>query len=109
MAAKRSIPKKTKTEIERMVALYAANRVEFANLAKRVETDLLENAELRPLIHSSKRREKHPDHLRDKLQRKALEAIEKGKSLNITTKNLFKKVGDLAGVRLLHIYADQLS
>ena len=92
-----------------MVALYATNRVEFANLAKRVETDLLENAELRPLIHSSKRREKEPDHLRDKLQRKALEAIEKGKNLNITSKNLFKKIGDLAGVRLLHIHADQLS
>jgi GTP pyrophosphokinase len=109
MPAQRSISKTTSAEIERMITLYAASRVEFANLAKRVENDLLENAELRPLIHSSKRREKDPDHLRDKLQRKAREAREKGKTFKITSKNLFKRIGDLAGVRLLHIHTDQLS
>jgi putative GTP pyrophosphokinase len=96
-------------EIERMVTLYSGRRVEFANLAKRVESDLVEFAELRPLIHSSKRREKDPDHLRDKLQRKAVEAKQAGKRFTISTKNLFKRVGDLAGVRLLHIHTDQLA
>lgn len=103
-------PSKTSAaDIERMVALYSDRRLEFANLAKRVENDLLEYDELRVLIHSSKRREKDPDHLRDKLQRKATLAQETGKRFTITEKSLFKRVGDLAGVRLLHIHTDQLA
>ena len=105
-----SAPYKTAAAgIEPMVALYSDRRLEFANLAKRVENDLLEYDELRLLIHSSKRREKDPDHLRDKLQRKARQAETTGKRLTITEKNLFKRVGDLAGVRLMHIHTDQLA
>jgi len=104
-----ALPKATANEIERMVDLYSKRRVEFANFAKRVESDLLDNAELRPLIHSSKKREKDPAHLRDKLIRKATEAKKRGKRFTITETNLFKKVGDLAGVRLLHIHTDQLA
>ena len=61
------------------------------------------------MIHSTKQREKDPTHLLDKLKRKASEAIEAGKPFAITKDNLFRKVGDLAGVRLLHIHADQLT
>jgi len=104
-----ALPKVTADEIERMVSLYSGRRVEFGNFAKRVESDLLDNAELRPLIHSSKKREKDPAHLRDKLIRKATEAKERGKRFTITQTNLFKRVGDLAGVRLLHIHTDQLA
>jgi len=92
-----------------MVAAYSARRLDFANLAKRVENDLLEHEALRPLIHSSKKREKDPLHLFDKLQRKAREAKKSGKSFTMTKKNLFRRVGDLAGVRLLHIHTDQLA
>jgi GTP pyrophosphokinase len=104
-----ALSKRTTGEIKRMVALYSDRRLEFANLAKRVENDLLEHEALRPLIHSSKKREKDPLHLLDKLQRKAREAKESGKPFTITEKNLFKRVGDLAGVRLLHIHTDQLA
>jgi len=96
-------------EIEKMVQVYAGRREEFVNLAKRVETDLVEHAKLRPLIHSTKKREKDPDHLRGKLERKAREAIAAGKPFRMNAANLFKSVGDLAGVRLLHIHTEQLS
>ncbi len=103
------LPPATSSVITEMVALYTPRRTEFANLAKRVQTDLIEHEELRPLIHSTKHREKDPTHLYDKLARKALEAIDSGKPFAITKDNLFIKVGDLAGVRLLHIHTEQLA
>jgi len=92
-----------------MVELYAGRRTEFANLAKRVETDLIEHDALQPMIHSTKKREKDPSHLLKKLERKASEAIAGGRPFAITKDNLFDSIGDLAGVRLLHIYAEQVS
>lgn len=103
------LPPEVAKAISEMVALYTPRRTEFANLAKRVLTDLIEHEELRPLIHSTKNREKDPTHLLDKLQRKALEAIRDGKTFAITRDNLFTKVGDLAGIRLLHIHTEQLA
>jgi putative GTP pyrophosphokinase len=104
-----SLPAKTILQIEKMVQLYVERREEFVNLAQRVERDLVENAGLRPLIHSAKRREKDPSHLADKLKRKAIEAKKSGNAFSITESNLFKRVGDLAGVRLLHLHTQQLS
>ena len=105
----RPLPKKTIVQIEKAVAAYLPRRAEFFKLAKRVETDLIEHAKLKPFIHSTKWREKDPEHLRDKLKRKAKEAREGGKEFTITEKNLFERIGDLAGVRLLHIHTEQLS
>lgn len=96
-------------KIKAMVALYTQRRTEFANLAKRVENDLIEHDGLRLLVHSTKKREKDPAHLLKKLKRKASEAIAGGKSFAITKDNLFEEVGDLAGVRLLHIHTEQLA
>ena len=103
------LPPSTITEIEAMVALYIPRRTEFANLAKRVETDLIEHDGLRRLVHSTKKREKDPAHLLEKLKRKASDAIAEGRPFAITEDNLFEKVGDLAGVRLLHIHAEQFA
>ena len=103
------LPKDTLAQIEKAVQAYLPRRADFLNLAKRVETDLIDHAELKPYIHSTKRREKDPDHLRDKLKRKAQDARKEGKKFTITEKNLFNSIGDLAGVRLLHIHMEQLS
>jgi len=103
------LSRKVTASIDKMVAAYVARREEFANLAQRVERDLVEHAKLRPLIHSTKRREKDPDHLRGKLERKAYEAREKKEDFALTEDNFFNELGDLAGVRLLHIHTEQLS
>jgi len=50
---------------------------------------------------------KDPDHLRDKLQRKMLEARKEGRTYNVTEQNLFWKITDLAGLRILHLYTQQ--
>lgn len=103
------LPLATINEITEMVALYTPRRTEFAQLAKRVENDLIEHEELHSLIHSTKQREKDPAHLADKLKRRASEAVDAGKPFTITKDNFFDRIGDLAGVRLLHIHTEQLS
>lgn len=54
-----------------------------------------------PLVHSVKSRLKNRDHLRDKIARKESE----GTPIDAT--NLFSRITDLAGVRVLHLYQEQ--
>lgn len=54
-----------------------------------------------PIIHTIKNRLKDPGHLRDKIARKG------NPDDPITVGNLFRRVTDLAGVRVLHLYQDQ--
>jgi GTP pyrophosphokinase len=63
---------------------------------------------LRPYIHSLSWRMKEPDHLEDKLKRKLREYKARGKQFPITTSNLFVKINDLAGLRILHLYTQQV-
>lgn len=51
---------------------------------------------------------KSSDHLRDKLARKIRECKQAKKAFEITSDNLFVKVNDLVGVRLLHLYTRQI-
>src|SRR5262245_41231658 len=76
--------------------------------AQQLSTALREDDALAQYIHFMKYRVKDPEHLRDKLERKALERKAGGKTPNITAENLFTKVGDLAGVRILHLHTDQI-
>jgi ppGpp synthetase/RelA/SpoT-type nucleotidyltranferase len=55
-----------------------------------------------PLVHSVKSRLKDVDHLKDKVKRKWRED-------KITAENLFEKVTDLAGVRVLHLHTQQFA
>lgn len=54
-----------------------------------------------PLVHSLKSRLKSPDHLKDKLERKNTEEDP------ITLDNIFDRITDLAGIRVLHLYQQQ--
>jgi ppGpp synthetase/RelA/SpoT-type nucleotidyltranferase len=68
-----------------------------------------ENDQLPLLIHSIKARVKHPDHLRDKLLRKLNRSYDQKVDFDISTENLFEKINDLAGIRLLHLHTSQIS
>lgn len=54
-----------------------------------------------PTVHSIRTRIKDLDHLRDKLARKQTQGRE------ITPQNLFQRITDIAGVRILHLYQGQ--
>ncbi|MCI1008881.1 RelA/SpoT domain-containing protein [Pseudomonas oryzihabitans] len=56
----------------------------------------------KPIIHSVKQRIKDENHLQEKLSRKH------NPEDPITEDNIFEKITDLAGVRVLHLYQDQL-
>lgn len=56
-----------------------------------------------PIIYTIKNRLKDIDHLKDKIERKWNEDDP------LTPDNLFDRVTDLAGVRVLHLYQDQFS
>ena len=100
-------PEQTAT-IEAIVTDYAKRRSLALRFSENLAT-LFSDQELAPLVHSMKYRAKHPDSLRDKLQRKMRKALELGKEFDITPENLFEKINDLAGVRLLHLHTSQFS
>ena len=59
-------------------------------------------------VHSLKHRVKEPSHLRDKLTRKLVAAKEDGREFGINCDNLFEKINDLAGLRILHLHTMQI-
>lgn len=94
--------------IERAVAHFAANRKNFELVASSLVEVFQASAKLEGLLHFIRFRVKDPSHLREKLERKMLEARQAGLRLQIDEKNLFEVVTDLAGVRLIHLHTDQL-
>ncbi len=70
------------------------------NLANSIRT----HQSLRDLVHSVKVRAKDSDHLRDKLLRhpERLRGTRR-----VTRENLFRRISDLAGVRILHLHTKQ--
>ncbi|NCA82098.1 MAG: (p)ppGpp synthetase [Opitutae bacterium] len=98
-----------KTAIAEIVSKYETQRSEFEMLAQTLLANLTEFPPLKPLIHSAKYRTKAPDHLVDKLWRMFNAAEKANKSLVITPSNFYRKVEDLAGVRLLHLHTKQMA
>lgn len=95
-------------EIDLAVAAFESRRHDFQILAKALVSHLEGNPQLAPFIHFIKYRVKEPSHLRDKLVRKARERRAAGKAPDITVANLFAKIHDLAGVRILHLHTEQI-
>ena len=63
---------------------------------------------LKLYIHSTKFRIKDPDHLKDKLIRKFISAKEKNEDFEINKSNLFSKINDLVGFRIIHLHTRQI-
>lgn len=93
--------------INKLVARYEENRDLIGVMLKQVGDALLASKQLMANVHSTKSRLKDPEHLRDKLLRKLAKQREKGKALGISESNLFRKINDLAGFRILHLHTEQ--
>jgi putative GTP pyrophosphokinase len=95
-------------KIDAVVQSYVA-RLEMAQrLATNLE-GLFASEKLKSLVHSIRARAKDPEHLREKLRRKMRKCQETGTEFDITSENLFQKINDLAGVRLLHLHTWQFA
>lgn len=102
------ITQKELRQIETSVRYFTSKKYLFQNLAQAVYRLLSSHPLLQPYVHSLKYRVKDESRLREKLIEKAIDAREKGKRFTITDKNLFEHIGDLAGVRLLHLHTTEM-
>lgn len=93
-------------EIEALVEHYKTHRSGIETLAKLLR-GVIEDSRVAEFIHSLKWRVKDPEHLRDKLRRKYRDSIEAKSEFGLDVDNLFEKVTDLAGVRIIHLYTHQ--
>lgn len=101
-----SLTAKEVEKIDGLVAHYRSNVGLFERLGKSL-FELTQDARIRPQIHSALWRAKDPEHLRDKLSRKLLKCKVQNVSFEITEENLFERINDLAGVRVLHLHTNQ--
>lgn len=102
------LPAAEVARIDELVRVFVANLTVFETFHKQLRS-VVEDAALTPLIHSIKSRVKDPDHLRDKLERKVRKALLAGTEFGITEANLFERINDLVGLRLLHLHTRQLA
>lgn len=97
-----------KRRIAALVDHYVANRDKFATVLYQLSGYLDTSVVLRGVVHSVKQRTKDPEHLRAKLLRKLLQAKESAAVFDIDKQNLFKRVNDLAGFRIIHLHTRQV-
>ena len=86
------------------VASFERNHDSFDNFARSLMACLLDDHQLGGMIHFIRHRVKAADSLRAKLQRLAAE--DDGDPIDES--NLFSRVTDLAGLRLIHLHTDQI-
>jgi len=101
----------TKAEVKHiddLVEHYVKNRPQFERIISSLDAFAEQSTELHGLVHSYKRRTKDPEHLREKLGRKILDAKADGKTVNYTLDNLFVEINDLAGFRIIHLHTRQI-
>ncbi|HKQ08337.1 MAG TPA: RelA/SpoT domain-containing protein [Blastocatellia bacterium] len=94
--------------IESLVQHYKSNLTIFETLMKQLQVLIPANTDLSKNVHSFKWRTKDPLHLKDKLTRKMKEYKQRGADFDINKENLYTKINDLVGVRILHLYTSQI-
>ena len=99
---RQKLSRQAQSRIDESVQHFVANQSLFESFAQALMAYFQNDIKLAPYIHFIKYRLKDPQHLREKLIRKA----EKG---NIIDKSkLFGKITDLAGIRIIHLHTSQM-
>lgn len=95
--------------LDGLVNHYKGERWRLQTFLEQIVPALQNSEGLTNIVHSFKWRLKDPDHLRDKLARKIVETKTKRKRFLITCDNLFTKINDLVGIRILHLHTKQMA
>ncbi|MCX5852911.1 MAG: RelA/SpoT domain-containing protein [Deltaproteobacteria bacterium] len=95
-------------QIDEAVQHYVDNKHLFEQFAEGLILHLGKDPQLCKYIHFIKFRLKDREHLRNKLIRILLQEKAKGNKNHITKENIFSKINDLAGIRILHLHTDQI-
>ena len=98
-----------KKRIAQALKRFEKERPDIQQVAKLVHVLLADYPKLKSLIHSVNWRVKETSHLEHKLIRKTLLTPKLGEPPiePITAENLFERIEDLAGVRILHLHTSQ--
>jgi putative GTP pyrophosphokinase len=94
--------------IRQLVSYYEQNSEVLSRFLNSLRGQIQGSKALGAYIHSLSWRMKEPNHLEDKLKRKLRDYKARQKQFPITTSNLFVKINDLAGLRILHLYTQQV-
>jgi putative GTP pyrophosphokinase len=108
MSPAQRVSARDRAQIDRLVNHYISSKSSFEYLTDSLER-LVRMPPVGDLVHSLRKRVKDPEHLRAKLVRKLLLAKSEGKAFGITEKNLFQRITDLAGIRILHLHTGQFT
>jgi len=95
-------------KIADLVDHYHLNQDRFIQFLSQLRELFLNEKPLIKHIHSIKARLKDREHLRRKLTQKLEETKTNGRPFKITKENLFSKVNDLVGIRILHLHTRQM-
>lgn len=106
--AHRKLNRREAREIEEAIARFEEHRHLFEGHAASVFRYLREDTELAPYIHFIKYRLKSTSRIRQKLTAKAMHDKSVPNKAAITASNLFEKINDLAGIRILHLHTGQM-
>ncbi len=93
--------------IDDLVNHFNTNKGQFSVLLDSLNSNIEHSPSIKKIIHSTKSRIKDADHLKEKLIRKAKDAIANKRPFIYTKENLFSQINDLAGFRILHLHTKQ--
>lgn len=105
MAGEIALSEEGNRRIDSTVRFFESNRASFDILAESLRACLSEDDELRDMIHFIKHRVKAAESLKAKLRRLAGE--DDGEIIDES--NLFRRITDLAGLRIIHLHTDQIA
>ena len=101
------IPSKVSSSIDDILAFYENNRYLVETTLDVLVGQIRSHDDLMSQVHSVRSRLKSASSLRDKLERQYLKAVQESRAFAIDDSNLFDKINDLAGIRLLHLHTRQ--
>jgi putative GTP pyrophosphokinase len=96
------LTRQVRRSVKEAVQHFVANKSLFESFAQALMAYFQNDAKLAPYIHFVRYRVKDPQHLREKLLRKAAQGSVVDKS------RLFDRITDLAGIRIIHLHTSQI-
>lgn len=104
----RRLAKEDRCRIDRAVEHFADNRHLFTMFVESLVPYFVNHPELGRLIHFIKYRIKDEDSLRAKLERLTVSTGPEPMNEPVSESNLFERISDLVGLRIIHLHTDQL-
>jgi len=101
------IEESVRSKIDELVAKFIKDRRSLSTYEEMLLTSFRGSETLTNITHSIKSRLKDPEHLKDKLFRKARDLAKEHKPFDINEDNLYKKINDSVGIRIMHIHSRQ--